>query len=85
MSQCFAVNLNLYVYVFNIIECNILWRKDYIMTKPIKRQKLPLNTSSELDGWTDKQTDGWTDRSNIVSLILNLLRLKQSNKMKITG
>ena len=77
MSQCFAVNLNLYVYVFNIIECNILWRKDYIMTKPIKRQKLPLNTSSELDGWTD--------RSNIVTLILNLLRLKQSNKMKITG
>ena len=49
------------LFKFNIIVCNILWRKNHIMTKPNKRQKLLLNTSSELDGWTDGHTDGRMD------------------------
>ena len=60
VSQYFAVNLNLYVYFLSLISLyDIVVKKLHLlMTKPNKRQKLPLNTSSELDGWTDGQTDG---------------------------
>ena len=61
MSQYFAVNLNLYVYFLSLISLyhDIVVKKlNLLMTKPNKRQKLPLNTSSELDGWTDGQIDG---------------------------
>ena len=61
MSQYFAVNLNLYVYFLSLISLyhDIVEKKiNLLMAKPNKTQKLPLNTSSELDGWTDGQTDG---------------------------
>ena len=64
MSQYFAVNLNLYVYFLSLISLYATYcgeKLHLLMTKPNKRQKLPLNTSSELDGWTDKQTDGQMD------------------------
>ena len=64
MSRCFAVNLNLYVYFLSLISLyhDIVVKKlNLLMTKPNKRQKLPLNTSSELDGWTEGQTYGQMD------------------------
>ena len=64
MSRCFAVNLNLYVYFSSLISLyhDIVVKKlNLLMTKPNKRQKLPLNTSSELDGWTEGQTYGQMD------------------------
>ena len=63
MSRCFAVNLNLYVYFLSLISLyDIVVKKLHmLMTKPNKRQKLPLNTSSELDGWTEGQTYGQMD------------------------
>ena len=64
MSQYFAVNLNLYVYFLSLISLyhDIVVKKlNLLMTKPNKRQKLPLNTSSELDGWTEGQTYGQMD------------------------
>ena len=64
MSRCFAVNLNLYVYFLSLISLyhDIVVKKlNLLMAKPNKTQKLPLNTSSELDGWTDGQTDGQMD------------------------
>ena len=64
MSQYFAVNLYLYVYFLSLISLyhDIVVKKlNLLKTKPNKTQKLPLNTSSELDGWTDGQTDGQMD------------------------
>ena len=64
MSRCFAVNLNLYVYFSSLISLyhDIVVKKlNLLMTKPNKKQKLPLNTSSELDGWTEGQTYGQMD------------------------
>ena len=64
MSRCFAVNLNLYVYFLSLISLyhDIVVKKlNLLMTNSNKRQKLPLNTSSELDGWTEGQTYGQMD------------------------
>ena len=64
MSQYFAVNLNLYVYFLSLISLyhDIVVKKlNLLMTNSNKRQKLPLNTSSELDGWTEGQTYGQMD------------------------
>ena len=36
----------------------VVKKLNLLMAKPNKTQKLPLKTSSELDGWTDGQTDG---------------------------
>lgn len=62
MNQYFAVNLNLYVYFLSLISLyDIVVKKLHLlMTKPNKRQKLPLKHIQRI-GWMDRRTDRRTD------------------------